>query len=121
MHSGKKIKLLRNLKNISQEQLGEKINKTRALVSHIEQSGKVNHYTLTSILKVLNISHTEFESFTGEDVLKGAFTNSIAEIKLLLDKIEYLQKENDLLKNLVDSQKKLIEALGEKRNRRKKQ
>ena len=96
MHSGKKIKLLRNLKNISQEQLGEKINKTRALVSHIEQSGKVNHYTLTSILKVLNISHT-------------------------LDKIEYLQKENDLLKNLVDSQKKLIEALGEKRNRRKKQ
>ena len=118
MHTGKKIRLLRSIKNFTQDELAEKINKTRALVSHIEQTGKVNHYTLTAILRALNISHTEFENFTGNDVLTAKATND--EIKDLQNKIENCQKENDLLKALVESQKKVIAALEYKKSVRKK-
>lgn len=121
MHTGKKIKLLRTIKNLTQEELAEKINKTRALVSHIEQTGKVNHYTLTFILKALNISFADFENFNDKEVLKGATVRfaSNEELNVLKDKIEQYQKENSLLKDLVDSQKKIIEALEYKKGRKK--
>jgi transcriptional regulator with XRE-family HTH domain len=121
MHTGKKIKLLRTIKNLTQEELAEKINKTRALVSHIEQTGKVNHYTLTLILKVLNISFPDFENFNDKEILKGSSVlyASSEELIVLKDKIENYQKENALLKDLVDSLKKIIEALEYKNGRKK--
>ena len=117
MHTGKKIRLLRNIKGFTQEELAKKINKTRALLSHIEQTGKVNHYTLTAILKALNISLTDFEAFNGNEVLKGTAYPIAAneELTALKDKMEHYQKENNLLKELVDSQKKVIDALENKK------
>ncbi len=122
MHTGKKIKLLRSIKNLTQEELAVKVNKTRALVSHIEQTGKVNHYTLTLILKALAISFADFEAFDEKEVLKSpsTFYATNEELNLLKDKIEQYQKENNLLKDLVDSQKKIIANLEyTKKGRRK--
>ena len=122
MHTGKKIKLLRTIKNLTQEELAEKINKTRALISHIEQTGKVNHYTLTAILKTFNVSFTYFENFDDKEVLNH--TTSLPydennELNVLKDRIEHYQKENSLLKDLIDSQKKIIETLEHKKKDRK--
>ncbi len=121
MHTGRKIKLLRTLKNLTQEELAEKINKTRALVSHIEQTGKVNHYTLTVILKALNISFADFENFSDKGLLKANSTHYAIneELTILRDKIEHYQKENELLKKLIDSQKKTIDVLEDKKRGRK--
>jgi transcriptional regulator with XRE-family HTH domain len=73
MHTGKKIKLLRNIKNITQEELAEKINKTRALVSHIEKTGKVKINRMThnlfepTQLSGVEIFQIEEEEIVGEE------------------------------------------------------
>ena len=56
MHLGLKIKFARMVKGITQAELAEKINKTRALVSHIEQSGQVNYFTLSAIATALEVN-----------------------------------------------------------------
>jgi transcriptional regulator with XRE-family HTH domain len=55
MHIGLKIKLARIAKGFTQQDLADKIFKTRPLVSHIEQTGNVNSKTLEEIKKVLDI------------------------------------------------------------------
>ena len=44
------------VKGITQAELAEKINKTRALVSHVEQTGQVNYFTLSAIAQALEIN-----------------------------------------------------------------
>ncbi|MBK7965004.1 MAG: helix-turn-helix transcriptional regulator [Bacteroidetes bacterium] len=58
--------MIRGLRGLTQEQLASKINKTRAMVSNIEQTGKVNHYTLLSILKALSITENDLDRFDGK-------------------------------------------------------
>ena len=65
-----RLTLLLTIKNLTQENLPEKKEK-KALVSNIEHTGKVNHYSLTLILKVLNISLPDFEAFYDKEVLKS--------------------------------------------------
>jgi len=108
---GKKIKLLRALKGLTQDELADRINKTRALVSHIEQTGKVNNYTLTSIIKVLGISEEDFERFDGKTTLKPYPAQESDESNILRERIEHYQKENKALKELIASQKKIISIL----------
>lgn len=119
MHIGKKIKLLRIYNNLTQQDLADKVNKTRALVSHVEQTGKVNHYTLIEILKIFKISLEEFELFDPNGPLnKESNKQEYAkneEITLLKEKLEYYQKEIDLLKDLVKSQKTIIEMYDKKK------
>jgi transcriptional regulator with XRE-family HTH domain len=117
MHTGKKIKLLRNIKNITQEELAEKINKTRALVSHIEKTGKVNHYTLLSILKIFKLSEDEFDNFNEEKAIKKnpKEIELKLESKLLNEKIDYYQNENKLLREIIENQKEIIRSLKSKK------
>jgi transcriptional regulator with XRE-family HTH domain len=121
MHTGKKIKLFRNLKGISQEQLAEKIGRTRALVSHIEQTSKVNYDTLMLILNYFNLTKQEFDDFEQSQFK----INKIKEYKLteqsinqLQEKLENYQKENTILKELIESQKEMIVILKKKVGRK---
>ncbi len=117
MHSGEKIKLLRQLKGMNQENLSEKIGKTRALVSHIETTGKVHYETLLTILKNLEISEEDFKNFDGKDLKIGQskdqkkYESEIVDLKELLAR---MKKENSMLKDLVGSQKEIIDLLKEK-------
>ncbi len=108
---GKKIKLLRTLKGLTQDELADKINKTRALVSHIEQTGKVNNYTLATIIKVLGFSVEDFEKFDEKNSLKLYQLPENDESSILKERIEHYQKENKALKELIASQKKIITIL----------
>src|SRR4051812_22798612 len=65
MHIGKKIRVARVMKGMSQEVLAEKIGKTRPLISQIENTGKVKTGTLKLICKVLDIDldDPEFHAF----------------------------------------------------------
>lgn len=114
MHSGNKIKQLRQLKGLTQDELALKINKTRALVSHIEQTGKVNHYTLVAITKVLGISLEDFENYTLQKSLKKYINHEEQnenELKVLQEKLVHYQKENKLLQEYIESQKKISNYL----------
>lgn len=112
MLRGKKIKVLRSYKGISQAELAQKINKTRALVSHVEQTGKVNHTTLIEILKVLNITFEDFENFELKNYKGISNTNDLS---LLRKEFENCQKEKDLLKEIVEHQKKIIQMMEKKK------
>jgi hypothetical protein len=109
MHLGKKIRKARINKDITQEQLAEKINKKRALVSHIEQTGKVNHYTLNAIVKALSITIEELESIDEKQISTNKKQKS--EFDMLNQEIEHLKNENSLLKEIIANQKKLISTL----------
>lgn len=118
MHTGKKIKLLRNLKGISQEQLASKIGRTRALISHIEQSGQVNYETLLLILNFFNLKKEEFDNFEQNQIKLTKGKENLTqtdELQKLKEQINNCQKENIILKELVDSQKEIIKLLKEKK------
>lgn len=117
MHIGKKIKMLRALKGFTQDELAKKINKTRALVSHIEQTGKANFYTLQSISAVLNMSVEEVEEFSGDQILKepAQHTYNSNKVSSLQQKLDNCLKEIKTLRELVNSQKKLIAVLEKKK------
>ena len=115
MQAGKKIKMLRALKGLTQDELAAKINKTRALVSHIEQTGKVNHHTLVAILKVLGINPDEFEKFDTKESLKPYKNAENNTADVLKEKIEHYQKEIQSLKEVIKAQKKTISVLESKK------
>jgi transcriptional regulator with XRE-family HTH domain len=117
MHYGEKIKLLRHLNGMNQEDIAAKIGRTRALISHIEQTGKVHHETLLQIIKLFNISEEEFRDFKGEDIKISNSKDQVkAEIELaeLKENVERIKKENKILKDLVESQKEIINLLKDK-------
>ena len=117
MHHGKKIKLLRHIKGLNQQELSDKIGKTRALISHIEQTGKVHYETLLKIIDCLGISEEEFKNFEGDDIKIGKSKDQQKiqdEISNLNESIQLLKKENIMLKELVASQKEIINLMKDK-------
>lgn len=87
------------------------------MVSHIEQTGKANFYTLQSISGVLNISIEDLKDFNGENILKeptqAAYSSN--KVNLLQQKLDNCLKEIKMLKEIVHSQKKLIAVLEKKK------
>lgn len=112
MHLGIKIKVARLSKGLTQQELADKIHKTRPLISHIEQTGKVNYDTLTQISKALGISVDEMENIVNEPAHGYQATSTIEKYVQL---IEQLKKENEMLKELLSSQKEIIEMLKRKK------
>jgi transcriptional regulator with XRE-family HTH domain len=107
MHLGLKIKIARIGKGLTQDQLAEKIDKTRPLISSIEQSGKVNHYTLKKICKVLNLDINTLENSSAEP----QESYNVKDQNKLQEQLNQMSLELSYLKNLVESQKDLITSL----------
>ncbi len=110
MHLGLRIKIARISKGITQEQLAERINKTRPLISSIEQKGKANYYTLKSICDVLGLDINDIEN----EVSDVTTLYQTPKNKVYTDKILQLESDVEHLRMLVRSQQELIEALKEK-------
>jgi len=116
MHIGLQIKLARIAKGLTQQELAERIFKTRPLVSHIEQKGEVNEKTLADIRKILDMP--ESNNLLNEDGVAYG-TNSThqkflqQEVEHLLREIELLRSENEVLRQLAAAQKQLLEKLKE--------
>lgn len=111
MNIGQKIKVLRAERGISQQKLADLINKTRTLVSHVEVTSKVNFYTLTEIANVLGVSVSHF---TDESVYENIAKENKEEYSSLSDKIKKLERENELLNEIIQNQKEIITQLKEK-------
>src|SRR5665213_642320 len=107
MHIGKKIRVARVRKEMTQEQLAEKIGKTRPLISQIESTGKVKTGTLKQICKVLGIDldDAEFHSFFEEHEIYQRLPKSTTKDE------EAMERELKTLRALVAAQKEIIEHL----------
>jgi transcriptional regulator with XRE-family HTH domain len=116
MHLGLKIKIARITKGMTQEELAGKINKTRPLVSHIEQTGKVNFYTLKKICTILGL-----DPFSLENELSEPSGNYQRDDQNYKQEIKRLKEEISVLKELVSVQKEVVNELRKKlQGRRKK-
>lgn len=107
MHKGLKIKLARIGKGLTQEQLAEKIDKTRPLVSSIEQTGQGNYYTLKKICEVLELDIEQLENEANE----GSKSYKGQTLQLVQKENERLKQELELYKDLSLSQKETILSL----------
>ncbi len=113
MEIGKKIKVLRAEKSISQQELADLINKTRALISHIEVTSKVNFYTLTEIANVLGVS---VAYFTEDNLNKNTTNEDQSNYSSLAERITKVERENELLNEIIENQKEIISQLKDKLN-----
>ena len=113
MHLGIQIKLARIAKGITQQELAEKIFRSRPLVSHIEQTGLVNEKTFKEIRKVLQMPPIANPMDRVEESMAtyGNIDKLKQEIDFLRKTIDQQKKENRLLQQLCDTQKDLIEKL----------
>lgn len=111
MHIGVKIKMMRISRGYNQEELAHLINKTRPLVSHIEQTGKVNKDTLNDICKALDTNREQLENISD---FKGSYSTIKQREEQLMLEISQLKEKVRLLDELVRSQKDMIEVLRNK-------
>jgi transcriptional regulator with XRE-family HTH domain len=120
MHLGLKIKLARISKGLKQEELAEKINKTRPLISNIEQTGKANHYTLKKICEVLDLDINDLESSVVAEPTKLNDGFQQQQLSSLSNKIKDIEEDNHNLRSLVSAQSELIKKQKEFINKQSK-
>lgn len=107
MHLGKKIKMARQFKGLTQDQLAEKIGKTRPLVSQIEVTGKVNAYTLRKICDVLEVDIDQFDADVAFE-LAGTFSKKKKTTEESSGELEALRELVKLQKEMIDALKKRL-------------
>lgn len=107
MHVGLRIKIARISKGLKQEELAERINKTRPLISSIEQTGKANYYTLKKICEVLELDIHELENSIATEPSEPYGENQI-QLNNLKKRIKELEDDNSNLRSLVAAQLDLI-------------
>lgn len=111
MNIGTKIKVLRAKKGLNQQQLADLINKTRTLISHIEVTSKVNFYTLNEIADALDVPVTYFTEDNHSDTM---VEEAVEKYSTLADEVKKLEREVELLNEIIANQKEIIEQLKDK-------
>lgn len=107
MHIGLRIKIARISKGLKQEELAERINKTRPLISSIEQTGKVSHYTLKKICEVLGVQIHEIESSVLAESTEF-YGDKFQELLSLKNRVREIQEDNAQLRLFITAQSELI-------------
>src|SRR5678809_240914 len=99
MHIGQKIRLIRKMQNLTQDDLAEKINKTRPLISTIERTGQGHPYTINAICKALKIKSDQLESFD-EKAIRSFIAGKPEQDQ---KEVDSLMREIELLEDLLES------------------
>ena len=108
-HLGEKLKKIRVLHGMSQEDLAKAIGKTRSLISHLETSGNINKYTLQEIAAALKIDTATIENFNYENV--NILRDQNPKTEYNKDEIQRLKEEITDLKATIKEQWKVIQNL----------
>ena len=108
-HLGEKLKKIRVLHGMSQEDLAKAIGKTRSLISHLETSGNINKYTLQEIAAALKIDTATIENFNFENANTLRDLNPKTDYNK--DEIQRLKEEVSELKATIKEQWKIIQNL----------
>lgn len=113
-HIGLKIKRLRVIQGLTQEELGERISKTRSLVSYIERTGNINEYVLNSIAEAMGVTVETIEEMSDEkniqdlqQILQKPIQQNVP-VQLLIDRHE---AEVQFLKATIANQWQLLHEL----------
>ena len=105
---GKRIREYRKLKNLSQEQLAEKINISTTHMSHIETgSTKLSLQVLVDIAKVLNVNTDDLIFEQKSQILVNRINNILSECN---------EEQIEVITNIVEATK---DALNKKQQSQK--
>lgn len=113
MHIGKAIKNLRQLAELTQQQLADKVGKTKGHICQIEKTGKINYYTLLKIAEKLNTTPEKIEQYQVSLEKSMSLSNNFP-IQNKLPELELLRLENGYLKEQIILLKKNIILLENK-------
>ncbi|MEQ1552805.1 MAG: helix-turn-helix transcriptional regulator [Ferruginibacter sp.] len=113
MHIGKAIKNLRQLAELSQQQVASAIGKTKGLICQIEKTGKINYYTLAKIADVLKTTPQKIEQYE-QSLATPTKLNISTAPQNKLPELDYLRLENQHLKEQILLLKKNIILLESK-------
>lgn len=117
MNQGEKIRKRRQELDLTQAELGTMVGQTRAHISYIEKTGRVNYHTYQAIAKALGLS-TEYYSHKMAQI--GDTIQTVAESPTMFQRVQdgalsmentMLRKEVNSLKQIVELQKMVIEML----------
>ncbi len=116
-HLGHKIRRIRALKGMNQEELAFKIGKTRSLISHLERTGSVNKYTLREIAEALGVEVETIEKSTYDTVFPVQVNKSkeLDKKDLCKEVIESQKSEIGYLKQTIDHQWQLLHELARRK------
>jgi len=120
MHLGEKIRLLRLMSNLSQEELGSKIGRTKALISRLEKTGKGSYYTIEAIAKAFHMTVEQIIAFESKpqklqkeyEMLSSTYEANVKELEKEVDR---LNSENQLLRQTLEAHQSLIKELKTKK------
>jgi len=110
MHIGEKLKMVRNILGMTQDEVAEKINRSRPMIGIIEKTGQGHPLTISAICKVLKVKPEQLEHLEEKDI-KDFLTGKSNPEKIQMD---HLQKENNLLTELLRARDEKIRMLEEK-------
>lgn len=108
----KNLKLIRQQKNISQQELADKLKLDRSTISRWENNEM--DATVENAIQVANILDISIADLLGKDMSKQE-NNSFDEYAILFDKYKTLSEDDkELIKNIIETRKKQIDKeLGE--------
>jgi len=110
---GKKIKLLRTERGLTQQDLADKINKTRALVSGIEVTSQASPYTLADIANVLGVPYEYLANENHSISIVKENSSNYSNLSDLSREAEKNSRENKLLLEIIESKNEIIKQLKE--------
>ena len=110
MHIGKAIKKLRQLADLTQQELADSIGKTKGLICQIEKTGKINYYTFAKIAKTLKTTPEKIEQYQ-KSLAKPNNAQVDSPTQNKLPELDYLRLENQHLKEQIVLLKKNIALL----------
>lgn len=111
---GKNIKLARIARGLTQAELADKIHKTRSLISHIEQTGKVHTETYHLILDVLEMGEDQLKKLDKSIGGSQSVSETMQEMEQLKSDLARMESENLMLRELIENQRRLIGFLEKK-------
>jgi len=76
IHQGKNVRFAREFKNLSQQNLADKLNKQQSEISKIENQETIDDELLEQIALALEISSDFLKKFDFEDTAKNYFNNT---------------------------------------------
>jgi transcriptional regulator with XRE-family HTH domain len=117
VNQGEKIRRRRQELDLTQAQLGAMVGQTRAHISYIEKTGRVNYHTYQAIAKAMgmspnyNVGDDDENSASSGVVYQPSETYQRTQEGQLVTENAMLRKENNSLKQIVELQKMVIELL----------
>lgn len=114
-HAGTRLKKLRALQGLTQEELAEKIGKTRTLISYFERTGNINKYVAGEIAEALGVDAALLEENGIQQNIEDQFSlqaNKQIPLQTLLDQH---QEEVKFLKDTINHQWQLLHELSKRK------